>query len=756
MGASCQLSTGMLDASSTLTLARPHARPRRGRLLLLITAMALVGLTLVGRNLLEKHIRQQILPSLSQRFGRSIEVGQIRFGLGTATLRDLRVGGPSDGADGPLVRVDRAKVSVNLGALLHGEIQVEQISMAGVRAHVFRGEDGMDNVSDLGNLLLKRSGASATSTSGGEIGRLRLSRASLHATDVELNLIDERSGGSLVLLADELHLDKELGANISGATLSTSLLIHGHQASFELESADVQLRPDGQIKVSADQVQSGTADPLLHGLLAKSAARSIYLERVRGPDGQWQVNLLGELARLSRDSETKSRDESMESFLLSATLPKAGGLKVRASAENIQLSRLTPLLKRFPQLQVKGSAISGAWTILGTREEVVVQGDAEFSGVAFQHARIAKESVRLGKIHVSGQASFDFVRGEFRVPTATVISGEVPYEVSLEMLLPGYERPAHPDKKLSVSLHMPEVTCQQMLASLPKGLAPQLSSFVVEGNAMGDLSLMIDWSDFELTELGTNVNLDACHVVSAPEHMSRARLNGSFTHSVPVPGGTRTFVVGPQNPDFVALGKVSQNLKRSFLTTEDSAFYRHDGFITKEFRGALVKNLKRGRFAYGASSISMQVVKNVLLSREKTVSRKLQELFLTWHIERSLSKDRILEIYVNAIEFGPGLYGIKPAARQYFAKHPRSLNPVESAFLSSLLPAPSKRYKQYCGGRLRRSTSKKIERILGFMHKRHRLDEEQYAEALETPLSFRGRRSALCKPSKPQQEGHTS
>jgi membrane peptidoglycan carboxypeptidase len=152
----------------------------------------------------------------------------------------------------------------------------------------------------------------------------------------------------------------------------------------------------------------------------------------------------------------------------------------------------------------------------------------------------------------------------------------------------------------------------------------------------------------------------------------------------------------------------------------------------------------------------MQVVKNVLLSREKTISRKLQELFLTWHIENALTKDRILEIYVNAIEFGPGLYGIGPAARQYFAKHPRTLNPVESAFLASLLPAPTKRYKQYCGGYVRRSTSAKIERILGFMHRRKRLDEEQYAAALETPLSFRGRRSALCRQSKPKKEGRNS
>ena len=83
----------------------------------------------------------------------------------------------------------------------------------------------------------------------------------------------------------------------------------------------------------------------------------------------------------------------------------------------------------------------------------------------------------------------------------------------------------------------------------------------------------------------------------------------------------------------------------------------------------------------------MQMVKNVFLQREKTLSRKFQELFLTWYVETQLDKDRIMEIYVNAIEYGPGLYGIKPASLLYFGKHPRNLSPVESAFFASILPA---------------------------------------------------------------------
>jgi membrane peptidoglycan carboxypeptidase len=175
---------------------------------------------------------------------------------------------------------------------------------------------------------------------------------------------------------------------------------------------------------------------------------------------------------------------------------------------------------------------------------------------------------------------------------------------------------------------------------------------------------------------------------------------------------------------------------KSIMTTEDTEFYEHEGFITAEFRTALVSDLKAGRFRHGASSITMQMVKNVLLYREKTLARKLQELFLTWHVENTLEKDRILEIYFNVIEYGPGLYGIGPAAKHFFGKQPWVLNAKEAAFFSSILPSPKLRYRQYCAGTLTKWTEKKIERILELMHKRERLTKAEYEAALATPLVF--------------------
>jgi membrane peptidoglycan carboxypeptidase len=236
--------------------------------------------------------------------------------------------------------------------------------------------------------------------------------------------------------------------------------------------------------------------------------------------------------------------------------------------------------------------------------------------------------------------------------------------------------------------------------------------------------------------LDGHVGINHCKVIDEPDD-SPKRLQEPFEHYVEVEKGEWvTFIVGPDNSDFVPIEDISPYVIKSITTTEDGAFYKHHGFIPSQFRTALVTDLKAHSFRYGASSITMQMVKNVLLYREKTLARKLQELFLTWHVEHVLTKDRILEIYFNVIEYGPGLYGIGPAARHFFGKSAKDLTPTEAAFFSSILPSPKERYKQYCQGTLTRWTTGKIERILALMLAREKITQEEYDKAIATPLVF--------------------
>jgi membrane peptidoglycan carboxypeptidase len=132
----------------------------------------------------------------------------------------------------------------------------------------------------------------------------------------------------------------------------------------------------------------------------------------------------------------------------------------------------------------------------------------------------------------------------------------------------------------------------------------------------------------------------------------------------------------------------------------------------------------------------MQMVKNVLLTKDKTLSRKLQELFLVWYLEQELPKERILELYFNAIEFGPRIYGIGAATRHYFGKKPADLNPLEAAFFSSILPSPKRRYVQFCHGSLSPQWDRYIRRILAKVHERGRITDDEYAAFSGQPFVF--------------------
>ena len=114
------------------------------------------------------------------------------------------------------------------------------------------------------------------------------------------------------------------------------------------------------------------------------------------------------------------------------------------------------------------------------------------------------------------------------------------------------------------------------------------------------------------------------------------------------------------------LSAISKFMEVAVLTTEDGGFHRHHGFDHEAIRNSIRENLRRRKFVRGASTISMQLAKNLYLDRGKNLSRKLQEAVLTMYLEQELTKEQILELYLNVVEFGPLIYGIGPAARYYF------------------------------------------------------------------------------------------
>jgi monofunctional biosynthetic peptidoglycan transglycosylase len=139
---------------------------------------------------------------------------------------------------------------------------------------------------------------------------------------------------------------------------------------------------------------------------------------------------------------------------------------------------------------------------------------------------------------------------------------------------------------------------------------------------------------------------------------------------------------------WVGYAAISDHLKRAVVLAEDAAFFSHRGLDFFELRESLRRDLETGELRRGASTITMQLARNLYLSPEKTFLRKLREIAIALRLERHLSKRRILEIYLNVVEWGPGIYGAEMAARAYFGKPAAEIGPLEAATLAALLPSP--------------------------------------------------------------------
>ncbi len=142
------------------------------------------------------------------------------------------------------------------------------------------------------------------------------------------------------------------------------------------------------------------------------------------------------------------------------------------------------------------------------------------------------------------------------------------------------------------------------------------------------------------------------------------------------------------NQAWAPLSRVSPYLIKATLIAEDDKFWRHEGFDFDAIQKAMERDIKSGKFKAGGSTISQQLAKNLYLTPKKTALRKVEEAAITWKIERTLSKRRILELYLNVVEWGDGVFGIEAASRHYFGKNASELTPVEAARLASVLPNP--------------------------------------------------------------------
>jgi len=182
----------------------------------------------------------------------------------------------------------------------------------------------------------------------------------------------------------------------------------------------------------------------------------------------------------------------------------------------------------------------------------------------------------------------------------------------------------------------------------------------------------------------------------------------------------------PGTQTYSKLSNISPYLPKAIVITEDGSFWSHRGFDLQEMQNSLKSNLEKGRFARGGSTISQQLAKNLFLSKDKTLVRKFIEAIITVRLEKVLTKKEIMEKYLNVVQFGKDIYGVKQAAKFYFKKEPHELNVTESAFFAFLLPNPEVYSKSFYKKKLTPFAKKRLNEIIDRLYKYSSINDSEY------------------------------
>ncbi|MBR4489720.1 transglycosylase domain-containing protein [bacterium] len=201
-------------------------------------------------------------------------------------------------------------------------------------------------------------------------------------------------------------------------------------------------------------------------------------------------------------------------------------------------------------------------------------------------------------------------------------------------------------------------------------------------------------------------------------------------------GSERKIFVGERNYDFTPISLIPDHLIWAVVVSEDAGFFVHKGVDFQELDAAVKDNIKKHKLR-GGSTITQQLAKNLFLNRDKTLLRKFREVLLAIELDAALSKERLLEIYFNIIEWAPGIFGISQASYYYFGKEPFQLTPLESAYLASVIPGPAKYHYMFLSKNVTENWYKSLYRILSIMNETGHLSTNDYFDALQQTIVFR-------------------
>ena len=368
-----------------------------------------------------------------------------------------------------------------------------------------------------------------------------------------------------------------------------------------------------------------------------------------------------------------------------------------------------------------------------------IDGVASIENFTINHPKIAKKDVVIK----NAQFDYRFLLGSDFI----AIDSTSKAQLNKIKVKPYLEYNTEEDTIYKLKLNIDTMKAQDFITSLPDGLFSHFVGMEAEGEFDYNLNFQFNKNKPHKLIFDSKFNKHNLRIVKYGE-ANLEKLNTEFTYRA-IENGVpqRPIFVGASNPNFTPLELISPYLKHAVLTNEDPSFMRHRGFISEAFKQSIAKNIRTKKFARGASTISMQLVKNVFLTREKTLSRKLEEILLVYILEnnRIASKERMLEVYFNVIEWGPNVYGIGEAAEFYFQKKPIDLTLNECLYLASIVPKPKKFMYQFNEEGNQKSYAEKNQKFIKNLMLRRALITSDDTIGQSIPIYISGRARSFLR-----------
>ncbi|MBN1433383.1 transglycosylase domain-containing protein [Candidatus Fermentibacterales bacterium] len=355
--------------------------------------------------------------------------------------------------------------------------------------------------------------------------------------------------------------------------------------------------------------------------------------------------------------------------------------------------------------------------------------DAVLSDMVLYSPELAYDTLRFGmSVRCEGSASLQ--SGTARVTLGALRVDSI--ETFFDMDLSWRER-----ERLRVSIWSDSLPGRAISGSIPEGALRYLRGLRLGGSMSFRVDLLADLTFPDSSDVEIDVDASRLSVDYSPISVGQYRWDGAGCRRWDSWGNTRWVALDTLwNDHYVLFDSLPEGFEAILCCAEDASFRSHEGFSMYHIEDSLIENLEEGGFARGGSTITMQLAKNLFLENTRVLSRKLEEVFLTWRLEAYLSKDRIVELYANVVEWGPDVFGIEEAAAYYFGIPCSRLSVRQVAYLVSILPGPRLYHRFFTRGQIPAYWDSYLDRLIRISADRGWLDRESASEALEEMIEF--------------------